>query len=80
LILIVQAQNKIKNLNEISNKEQLEVLHLRENQIQHLNGFHAKNSTLAYLNLRNNQISDFDELTKLKGLSGLRHVVLLGLI
>ena len=46
------AQNNISRLEGIDDKYALELLHLRNNKLQILDGFSSKMTSLKYINLR----------------------------
>ncbi|XP_067946319.1 leucine-rich repeat-containing protein 23-like [Watersipora subatra] len=70
------AENLIKKLEDLDRMVQLTTLHLRENQLETLDGFSELNAKLQYINLRGNSISDVKELNKLKCLPLLRAISL----
>ncbi|NXO03620.1 LRC23 protein, partial [Rhinopomastus cyanomelas] len=72
------AQNKIRSLEGLEGLEQLATLHLRNNQLENLDGFCSSMKCLQYLNLRDNGISSLQEVAKLKVLPMLQALVLLG--
>ena len=47
-----QAGNLIKTLEDIDKLLSLETCHLRDNQLEHLDGFSQSNAKLKYINLR----------------------------
>ena len=47
-----QAANKITKLEDIGQLTQLVTLHMRENQLENLDGFTASMTNLEYINLR----------------------------
>uniref|UniRef100_T1IV79 U2A'/phosphoprotein 32 family A C-terminal domain-containing protein n=1 Tax=Strigamia maritima TaxID=126957 RepID=T1IV79_STRMM len=71
------AENKIKQLNGIDSLIRIKLLHLRSNNIDNLDGFSNKMTKLTYLNLRDNKLSDFNEIIKLKCLPALKQLILL---
>ncbi|XP_047907531.2 leucine-rich repeat-containing protein 23 isoform X1 [Anser cygnoides] len=71
------AQNAIRSLEGLEALEQLTTLHLRDNQLETLDGFCSSMKCLRYLNLRNNGISTFQEVAKLQVLPMLQALVLL---
>ncbi|XP_074965658.1 leucine-rich repeat-containing protein 23 [Phalacrocorax aristotelis] len=71
------AQNAIQSLEGLEQLEQLTKLHLRDNQLETLDGFCSSMKCLQYLNLRNNGISSFQEVAKLQVLPMLQALVLL---
>ncbi|XP_028393547.1 leucine-rich repeat-containing protein 23-like [Dendronephthya gigantea] len=71
------AANSIKFLENLDRLEHLVTIHLRDNQIQKLDGFSANMKHVQYLNFRGNSISDMKEIDKLKCLPLLRAVVLM---
>ena len=50
--ILMQAANLIASLEGIGRMSNLRVLHLRENQLQHLDGFSKNMQKLEYLNIR----------------------------
>lgn len=74
------AANKITiiNLGEFPQLTHLEILHLRDNSLQQLDGFSENMKNLKYLNLRNNKISKFKEFQKLQCLLKLETLIVLG--
>ncbi|NXC50379.1 LRC23 protein, partial [Penelope pileata] len=71
------AQNAIKSLKGLEVLEQLTTLHLRDNELETLDGFSGSMKCLQYLNLRNNSISSFQEVAKLQVLPVLQALVLM---
>ncbi|XP_010114510.1 PREDICTED: leucine-rich repeat-containing protein 23, partial [Chlamydotis macqueenii] len=71
------AQNAIRSLEGLEGLGQLTTLHLRDNQLGTLDGFCSSMKCLQYLNLRNNGISNLQEVTKLQVLPMLQALVLL---
>ncbi|XP_009869817.1 PREDICTED: leucine-rich repeat-containing protein 23, partial [Apaloderma vittatum] len=71
------AQNVIRSLEGLEGLRQLATLHLRDNQLEILDGFCSSLKCLQYLNLRNNRISNLQEVEKLKVLPMLQALVLL---
>uniref|UniRef100_A0A8C6ITY9 Leucine-rich repeat-containing protein 23 n=1 Tax=Melopsittacus undulatus TaxID=13146 RepID=A0A8C6ITY9_MELUD len=71
------AQNTISSLEGLEGLEQLTTLHLRDNQLETLDGFSSSMKCLQYLNLRNNRISSIQEVAKLQFLPMLQTLVLL---
>ncbi|XP_005066071.1 leucine-rich repeat-containing protein 23 [Mesocricetus auratus] len=71
------AQNMLKKVEGLENLSNLTTLHLRDNQIETLDGFSKEMKSLQYLNLRSNMISDLGELAKLRDLPKLRALVML---
>ncbi|NXT87682.1 LRC23 protein, partial [Anhinga rufa] len=71
------AQNAIRSLEGLEGLGQLTKLHLRDNQLETLDGFCSSMKYLQYLNLRNNGISSFQEVAKLQVLPMLQALVLL---
>ncbi|XP_008823592.1 leucine-rich repeat-containing protein 23 isoform X2 [Nannospalax galili] len=71
------AQNMLKKIEGLENLSLLTTLHLRDNQIETLNGFSKEMKSLQYLNLRGNMVTDLNELAKLRDLPKLRALVLL---
>jgi len=70
------AQNLIKKLEDLERLVQLTTLHLRENQLESLEGFSEANAKLQYINLRGNNLTDVKEVNKLKCLPLLRAISL----
>ncbi|XP_077866569.1 leucine-rich repeat-containing protein 23-like, partial [Saccoglossus kowalevskii] len=70
------ASNTIKKLEGLERLEHLTTLHLRDNQIDKLDGFSENMKNLQYVNLRGNNISDVKETSKLKCLPLLRALVI----
>ncbi|KFO87333.1 Leucine-rich repeat-containing protein 23, partial [Buceros rhinoceros silvestris] len=71
------AQNTIRSLEGLEGLGQLTTLHLRDNQLETLEGFCSSMKCLQYLNLRNNRISSLQEVAKLQVLPMLQALVLL---
>ncbi|XP_006862817.1 PREDICTED: leucine-rich repeat-containing protein 23 [Chrysochloris asiatica] len=71
------AQNMLKKVEGLEKLSNLTTLHLRDNQIETLNGFSEEMKSLQYLNLRGNMVTDLGELSKLRDLPKLRALVLL---
>nr|XP_013813515.1 PREDICTED: LOW QUALITY PROTEIN: leucine-rich repeat-containing protein 23 [Apteryx mantelli mantelli] len=71
------AQNAISSLEGLEGLGQLTTLHLRDNQLETLDGFCSTMKCLQYLNLRSNGISSLQEVAKLQALPMLRALVLL---
>ncbi|NXF68008.1 LRC23 protein, partial [Ciccaba nigrolineata] len=71
------AQNTIRSLEGLEDLGQLAALHLRDNQLETLDGFCSSMKCLQYLNLRNNGISSLQEVAKLQVLPMLQSLVLL---
>uniref|UniRef100_A0A8D0E164 Leucine-rich repeat-containing protein 23 n=1 Tax=Salvator merianae TaxID=96440 RepID=A0A8D0E164_SALMN len=71
------AQNSITHLEGLEDLGQLTTLHLRDNQLETLNGFAESMKSLQYINLRGNAIGQIQELAKLHVLPMLRALVLL---
>ncbi|XP_056385967.1 leucine-rich repeat-containing protein 23 isoform X1 [Hyla sarda] len=70
------AQNNIKTLGGLDNLVHLTSLHLRDNQLENLDGFSENMRALQYLNLRGNLIPRLQEVEKLRVLPMLRALVL----
>ncbi|XP_044155260.1 leucine-rich repeat-containing protein 23 [Bufo gargarizans] len=70
------AQNNMMTLEGLENLVHLTSLHLRDNQLETLNGFSGNMRALQYLNLRGNLLSRLQEVEKLKVLPMLRALVL----
>ncbi|KAM9388201.1 leucine-rich repeat-containing protein 23 [Phaethornis superciliosus] len=71
------AQNAIQSLEGLEGLGQLTTLHLRDNQLETLDGFCSSMKCLQYLNLRSNRISNLKEVAKLQVLPNLQTLVLL---
>ncbi|XP_072847867.2 leucine-rich repeat-containing protein 23 isoform X1 [Pogona vitticeps] len=71
------AQNALTHLEGLEDLEQLTILHLRDNQLESLDGFSETMKSLQYLNIRGNAIGQIQELSKLQVLPMLRALVLL---
>ncbi|XP_054699000.1 leucine-rich repeat-containing protein 23 [Grus americana] len=71
------AQNAIRSLEGLEGLGQLTTLHLRDNQLETLDGFCSSMKCLQYLNLRNNGINSLQEVAKLQVLPMLQALVLL---
>lgn len=67
--------NQIKNLVGIERMEHLATLHLRDNQIDNLDGFSDVLKNLQYINMRQNNLSSMKEVKKLQLLPILRAAV-----
>ncbi|XP_053549038.1 leucine-rich repeat-containing protein 23-like [Bombina bombina] len=70
------AQNNITRLEGLDSLVHLTTLHLRENQLENLDGMSENLQALQYLNLRGNLVSSLQEVKKLRPLSRLRALVL----
>ncbi|KFZ62785.1 Leucine-rich repeat-containing protein 23, partial [Antrostomus carolinensis] len=70
------AQNAIRSLEALEGLGHLTILHLRDNQLETLDGFCSSMKCLQYLNLRNNRISSLQEVEKLQVLPMLQALVL----
>lgn len=70
------ASNRIKAVEGIESMSKLTTLHLRDNQIEALEGFPDSLDALQYLNLRGNPISELSAVGKLKALPMLRALIL----
>ncbi|XP_062895361.1 leucine-rich repeat-containing protein 23 [Mobula hypostoma] len=70
------AGNNIVSLEGLESLVGLQTLHLRENQIEKLDGFSERMASLQYLNLRGNQIIDVQQLKSLRCLPKLRALIL----
>ncbi|PIK48406.1 hypothetical protein BSL78_14736 [Apostichopus japonicus] len=68
--------NLITLVEGLERLEHLTTLHLRDNQIEKLDGFSDLMINLQYLNLRGNNIGDVKETAKLKCLPKLRALIL----
>ncbi|XP_066472849.1 leucine-rich repeat-containing protein 23 [Tiliqua scincoides] len=71
------AQNSITQIEGLEKMTQLTTLHLRDNQLETLDGFSEHMKSLQYLNIRGNAVVQLQELTKLQALPMLRALVLL---
>ncbi|XP_053146799.1 leucine-rich repeat-containing protein 23 isoform X2 [Hemicordylus capensis] len=71
------AQNSITQIEGLEDLGQLTTIHLRDNQLETLDGFSESLKSLQYLNLRGNAIDQLQEVTKLQVLPMLRALVLL---
>ncbi|XP_008497387.1 leucine-rich repeat-containing protein 23 [Calypte anna] len=71
------AQNAIQSLEGLEGLGQLTTLHLRDNQLETLDGFCSSMKCLQYLNLRSNRINNLKEVAKLQVLPSLQVLVLL---
>ncbi|KAJ3219999.1 Leucine-rich repeat-containing protein 23 [Dinochytrium kinnereticum] len=69
------AGNQIATI-ELDDKPHLQLLHLRDNKIRSLSGINESYRQLVYLNLRNNKISNIDEIRKLSVLPSLKTLIL----
>ncbi|KAJ3112224.1 Leucine-rich repeat-containing protein 23 [Nowakowskiella sp. JEL0407] len=71
------GNNHIKNLKGLEDKHSLITLHLRDNKIESFDGLASGYlKSLAYLNLRGNQIDNVAEVSKLSVLPSLKVLVL----
>ena len=72
------AANRITSLEGISTLNNLEILHIRDNQIQSFGEHFAEGSlpNLRYINLRANNVDKLDEVKKLSVLPKLTELVL----
>jgi hypothetical protein len=77
---LYMAANKITTINspEFAKLAKLQILHLRENNLQNLDGFSESLASLKYINLRNNKITKFKEFRKLQCLPKLETLVVTG--
>ncbi|KAK3599139.1 hypothetical protein CHS0354_016402 [Potamilus streckersoni] len=71
------AANTLKQLEGLQRLTKLTTLHLRENQLEKLDGFSEEIQSLQYINLRANNISAVSEVEKLACLPKLRALTLL---
>ncbi|NXI26830.1 LRC23 protein, partial [Sterrhoptilus dennistouni] len=71
------AKNAICSLEGLEKFEQLEILHLRDNKLEALDGFCDSMKYLQYLNLRSNEIKSLHEVEKLRVLPMLQALVLM---
>ncbi|XP_038078619.1 leucine-rich repeat-containing protein 23-like [Patiria miniata] len=68
--------NLITKVEGLERLEHLTTLHLRDNQIEKLDGFADTMHQLQYINLRGNAVADVKETAKLKSLPMLRALIL----
>ncbi len=78
-IIAFQAANLLSRIEDFDNLPFLTTLHLRDNKIEHLDGFTDTLKSLQYINLRGNNISEYAQVKKLNVLPKLRALVLLGI-
>ncbi|KAF4078161.1 hypothetical protein AMELA_G00196130 [Ameiurus melas] len=71
------AQNKIKRLEGLDKLEHLTILHLRDNQLETLDGISPSMKSLQYLNIRGNLVSSQDALQSLMGVARTLRVLVL---
>ena len=72
------AGNEIYSVVELEKMSGIQVLHMRDNKLESLDGFITPETTsLSSLNLRGNQIQSLEEVKKLKGHTMLRNLTLL---
>ncbi|KAM4704383.1 LOW QUALITY PROTEIN: leucine-rich repeat-containing protein 23 [Rhinophrynus dorsalis] len=69
------AQNNLSKLEGLENLVHLTSLHLRDNQLQTLDGFSENLRALQYLNLRGNLVAQLQEVQKLRVLPRLRALI-----
>lgn len=70
------AENNINRVEGLEDKPKLQLIHLRDNKLEKLDGFaNANLPSLSYLNLRRNLISDVEELAKLSKMGQLKRLV-----
>lgn len=74
------AANTIEKIQDIEQLVHLNLLHLRDNKVEILDGLGEELKSLKYINLRGNKIASFTEIEKLAALPVLCNLVLLGLI
>ncbi len=60
------AQNVIKHLEDMDKLVNLQLLHMRDNHVESLDGLSENNRNLQYLNLRSNHVTAKKEIHKLK--------------
>lgn len=70
------AQNQITTISDLEGCSRLNTLHLRENNLEKLDGFGPDMAALATVNLRLNNVSLISEVEKLKCLSSLTNLTL----
>jgi len=70
------AANRLINLNGIDQMINLQILHVRDNQINDLSNFSQSLRNLTYLNLRGNAIEGYHEVKQLEILPSLQQLVL----
>ncbi|OCT69784.1 leucine-rich repeat-containing protein 23 isoform X2 [Xenopus laevis] len=70
------GQNNISRLEGLKSLVNLTTLHLRDNQLETLDGFSEHLQALQYLNLRSNMVAKLQEVQKLHCLPRLRALVL----
>ena len=75
-----QGGNLINKIEGLERLEHLTTLHLRDNQIEKLDGFSENMKQLQYVNMRGNNIADVKETSKLKCLPKMRALILSGRI
>ncbi|KAK2167257.1 hypothetical protein LSH36_30g00029 [Paralvinella palmiformis] len=73
---LFMAANQITKLEGLDQLEHLATLHLRDNQLENLDGFSENMKNLQYINLRGNNITDMKQIKKLMVLPLLRAVAL----
>lgn len=71
------AANRLTKVEGLEKLVSLEVLHLRDNQIETLEGFSEHLQKLNYINLRGNSVKSISEVQKLQRLSSLQALILL---
>ncbi|XP_005106195.1 leucine-rich repeat-containing protein 23 isoform X2 [Aplysia californica] len=70
------AANIIKRIEGMSRLTSLTTIHLRDNQLENLEGFSEEQKSLQYLNIRGNLVTSVKEAAKLKCLPLIRALVL----
>ncbi|KAI8930289.1 hypothetical protein BC831DRAFT_440006 [Entophlyctis helioformis] len=68
--------NEVASLTNLDTIPTLQLLHLRANKIESLDGLSSKLTSLTYLNLRSNKVATLAEVDKLKVLPALRILIL----
>lgn len=73
-----QAANTLTSTKGVGKLTSLTTIHLRDNQIENLDGFAEEMASLQYMNLRSNNLQNLKELKKLQCLPNLRAISLAG--
>lgn len=71
------AENRIEKIEGLEALVNLRTLHLRNNRLANLDGFHERCRNLRYVNLRNNAIWKISELRKLSCLPSLETLIIM---